>query len=70
VVSKKSGLLFERRLIERYIEVHSLASDLALQFFIGIGKNVCAKFMSWWRCPMFMLNSCRDGDAHDIAGPW
>jgi hypothetical protein len=33
VVSKKSGLLFERRLIERYIEVRSLASDLALQFF-------------------------------------
>jgi hypothetical protein len=32
VVSKKSGLLFERRLIERYIEVGTYVSDLA--FFL------------------------------------
>jgi hypothetical protein len=33
VVSKKSGLLFERRLIERYVEVRSSVSDLSLRFF-------------------------------------
>jgi hypothetical protein len=33
VVSKKSGLLFERRLIERYIEVGSFVPDLGPAIF-------------------------------------
>jgi hypothetical protein len=52
-VSTKSGLLFERQFIERYIEVRSLVPDLA-NLLMGLGN-------------MFVLNSCHDGD-HSLLG--
>jgi pre-mRNA-processing factor 19 len=52
VVSKKSGLLFERRLIERYIEVGTSVSDLAVIFLFELGVFFCAMFM--WSWPVLM----------------
>jgi hypothetical protein len=55
VVSKKSGLLFERRLIERYIDVGTGVSDLAFNFLFEMGV---------------FLRDVYVVVAGDSAGPW
>jgi hypothetical protein len=56
VLSKKSGLLFERRLIERYIEVGTSVSDLAVIFLFELG--------------VFFLRDVYVVVAGADAGPW